>query len=477
MKIAATSGVRRFRALGVAGLGVLALCFGLQPARATTETSLAGTVVPVATAPGDQTDPHISGDWVVYTDFSAGSSSGRIHYHNVVTGFDAAIPNLDGGGDSLSDISGTTVVYIHFAAGRHAVYSFDIAAGGDPVELDPQPASNRRRSSVGDRTVAWQDFGFTALVSPEIVVYDLDTHVMTRLTDDALYDRDPQVSADGNTVTWAKCTSIAGGCEVWHAVRTGSAWTAGPLTSGGTESSLPDTYGNTVVYDRTLGFDESDIVWQPVGGGPEGQLTLPSMQQNPSISRGVVTFESYDPTASTPNFDLYAYDLATDRLFRLTDTPEDESLNDVWAGPDGTLTEVWSRREATGDDNVYAETFTLPATTTRAATVQQPINADGSSTFTAKRGVVPVKFTLTDNGTPTCDLPPATITVTRVGASTSQTVDESTYSSAADTGSNFRISSCQYIYNLAAHNVGPGSYRIGIVIDGQQVGRASFALT
>src|SRR4051794_26660419 len=69
MKIAATSGVRRFRALGVAGLGVLALCFGLQPARATTETSLAGSVTPVATGALDQTDPHVSGDWVVYTDF------------------------------------------------------------------------------------------------------------------------------------------------------------------------------------------------------------------------------------------------------------------------------------------------------------------------------------------------------------------------------------------------------------------------
>jgi hypothetical protein len=477
MKIAATSGVTRFRAWGVAGLGVLALCFGLQQARATTVTSLAGSVTPVATGALDQSDPHVSGDWVVYTDFSAGSSSGRIRYRNVVTGFDAAIPNLEGGGDSLSDISGTTVVYIHFAAGRHAVYSFDIAAGGDPVELDPQPASNRRGSGVGGRTVAWQDFGFTALVSPEIVVYDLDTHVMTRLTDDALYDRDPQVSADGNTVTWAKCTSVAGGCEVWDAARTGSTWTSGPLTSGGTESSLPDTNGNTVVYDRALGFNESDIVWQPVAGGPAAQLTLPSVQQNPSISGGVVTFESYDPTASTPNFDLYAYDVATDRLYRLTDTPEDEALNDVWVAPDGTVTVVWSQRDATGDDNVYAETVTLPATTTRAAAVQQPINADGSSTFTAKRGVVPVKFTLTNNGTPTCDLPPATITVTRVGASTSQTVDESTYSSAADTGSNFRISSCQYIYNLAAHNIGPGSYRIGVVIDGQQVGRASFALT
>ncbi|MDT4934117.1 MAG: hypothetical protein QOK11_2009 [Pseudonocardiales bacterium] len=116
-----TSVSRRFRALGVAGLAVLALGFGLRPARATTEGALAGTVVPVATAAGDQTDPHVSGAWIVYTDFSAGSSSGRIHYHNLVTGSDAMIPNVDGT-DSLSDISGTTVVYIHLAAGKHAVF-------------------------------------------------------------------------------------------------------------------------------------------------------------------------------------------------------------------------------------------------------------------------------------------------------------------------------------------------------------------
>jgi hypothetical protein len=472
-----TSVSRRFQVLGVASLTVLALGLGLQPARATTEASLAGTVVPVATIAGDQTDPHLSGDWVVYTDFTSGEfGGGRIHYHNLVTGSDAMIPNADGA-DSLSDISGTTVVYTHFDGSKHAIYSFDVAAGAAPVELDPQPASNRRVAAVGNRTVVWQDFGFSALASPEIVVYDLDTHAMTRLTDDGSYDRDPQVSADGNTVTWAKCTSLAGGCEVWDAVRTGSTWTAGPLTSGGTESSLPDTNGAVVVYNRALGSNESDIIWQAVGGGPEHQLTLPATQQNPSISGGVVTFESYDPTASTPNFDIYAYDLATDRLFKLTGTPFDESLNDVWAAPDGTVTTAWSRRDATGDDNVYAETLTLPSTTALAAAVQQPINADGSSTFTAKRGVVPAKFTLTANGEPTCDLPRATITVTRIGASTAQTVDESTYSSTADTGSSFRISSCQYMYNLAAHNIGPGSYRIGIVVDGQQVGSASFALT
>src|SRR5207247_4075922 len=53
-----------------------------------------------------------------------------------------------------------------------------------------------------------------------------------------------------------------------------------------------------------------------------------------------------------------------------------------------------------------------------AAQVQQPINADGTSVFSVRRGVVPVKFTLTQGGVATCDLPPATIAVTRTAGGT-----------------------------------------------------------
>src|SRR5262249_16383174 len=62
------------------------------------------------------------------------------------------------------------------------------------------------------------------------------------------------------------------------------------------------------------------------------------------------------------------------------------------------------------------------------AHVQSPINAEGWSVFTVNRGVVPVKFTLTDNGSATCDLPPATIAVTRTAGGTTGTVNESVYS-------------------------------------------------
>ena len=111
-----------------------------------------------------------------------------------------------------------------------------------------------------------------------------------------------------------------------------------------------------------------------------------------------------------------------------------------------------------------------------AAQLQQPINADNTSIFNVRRGVVPVKFTLTHGGVATCDLPPATIAVTRTAGGTTGNIDESVYIGPADNGSNFRISSCQYIYNLSASALGVGTYRADIKLNGTVVGNASFQL-
>jgi hypothetical protein len=110
------------------------------------------------------------------------------------------------------------------------------------------------------------------------------------------------------------------------------------------------------------------------------------------------------------------------------------------------------------------------------AFVQQPIHSDGSSIFNAKRGMIPVKFTLTLNGTQTCALPPATISVTRTAGGTEGPIDEASYLSHADNGSNFRITDCQYIYNLAANSLGVGVYQVDTSISGSVVGSSTFAL-
>ena len=87
-----------------------------------------------------------------------------------------------------------------------------------------------------------------------------------------------------------------------------------------------------------------------------------------------------------------------------------------------------------------------------------------------------MKFRLTCDGQPTCDLLPATIAVTRTGGGVIGQVNESVYSSQADSGSNFRTLDCQYHYNLDSRALGVGTYRVDILIGGQVVGSATFEL-
>jgi len=110
------------------------------------------------------------------------------------------------------------------------------------------------------------------------------------------------------------------------------------------------------------------------------------------------------------------------------------------------------------------------------AAVQRPIDADGSSVFSSKRGTIPVKFAVPKYGKyASCSLP-ATIAVTRATHGTLIPVDENTYSKDEDNGSNFRIAGCRYHYNLPARSLGAGTYRVDIGINGIFVGHAVFAL-
>jgi hypothetical protein len=110
------------------------------------------------------------------------------------------------------------------------------------------------------------------------------------------------------------------------------------------------------------------------------------------------------------------------------------------------------------------------------ASVEPPIDADGTSVFSHKRGVLPVRFTLFENGTPTCALPPATIAITRTA--NGKLVNNRIYATPADKGSNFRIdpSACQYVYKVAARRLGIGEYRAEISINGAEIGYAVFSL-
>lgn len=317
--------------------------------------SLSGTVSMLDTHPGDQTDPHVSGDWVAYTGELNGGSG--IRFRNLATDVAGAVP-LDGGGmDFLSDLSGSTLLYTHLTQAGSAVFAFNLSTDGPAVELSPRPGSNRRSAAVGGRTVAWQDYGFNAgLLAPEIVVFDSFSRRTTRLTSNAKLDKNPAVSPDGDTVVWTQCQTRSEGCAVWRALYADGSWSSAALTGSEGEASMPDTDGRQVVYASSRPGGR-DLYWQTLPSGPEQRLAIAGDDSNPAISGNLIAFEHRDPTSPTPNGDVWLYDLDTEAVYALTDSPVDETLNDISVSTDGLVRVVWTAGEE--DYNVYAFSFRM----------------------------------------------------------------------------------------------------------------------
>jgi hypothetical protein len=169
------------------------------------------------------------------------------------------------------------------------------------------------------------------------------------------------------------------------------------VTSDGTEAEAnPDIDGSTVVYDA-MRAGSREIAWQPLGGGSEQILTLPDEQRNPSISSGVVAFESVAPGGSSA--DLYVYEISTNRLFQVTSSASvEDSLNDVFVLASGTVRVVWS--EGPWDDrDVRGADLVLPPVgpTYSFGGFVQPVDARPTLNSLKAGAAVPVKFSLGGN--------------------------------------------------------------------------------
>ncbi|HEV2901844.1 MAG TPA: thrombospondin type 3 repeat-containing protein [Gaiellaceae bacterium] len=312
--------------------------------------------------PGSQTDPHISGSLVSYVNRISASDT-TIRYHDLGTGSNNAIP---GHLDQLSDVFGSTVVFQRGSTSdsSRAIMAFNTATPAlPPVELDPVPGARRAGSAIGGRTVAWQEFTGNSSVASKMVAYDLDSGVATDLSEETMTNRDAAVSPDGRLIAWAKCALGGVDCDIYVSTRNADGSWAGAiqLTGPGDEAILPDTNGEVVTHASNRSGD-FDIYWQQADGSNLMQLPLAGTQTNPNMSGSLISFESTE--VGTVNADLLVWDLATERLYQLTNTPTvDETLNDISVSADSTVRVVHAQREGlppSGND-VYATTFLLDA--------------------------------------------------------------------------------------------------------------------
>jgi hypothetical protein len=318
---------------------------------------------------GDQFDPHVDQSLAAYSNSVDSLTSGlvqEIRYYDFPTDKDFAIPNQlpDGGlaNDLLSDVDQGRIVFTRvFPNDRTAIMLFDSSSQA-VTELAPAPATTRIGVAIGASTVAFIDYD--ASPEGEVMVLNLATPAIppTRLTNDTLYDSNPAVSPDGNVVTWERCASGAN-CDIYSATRSGSIWIINQVSSTVLNERSPDSNGTQIVFERDdlSGPTGSDIVLVPVSGGPETVLEIPGEQYNPSIRGQLVAFES---RVGTGNPDIFLVDLATNRLFQITNTPNfSETLNDVTVLSTGEVRLVWQAVDQAdpNNGNIYGATFSLPA--------------------------------------------------------------------------------------------------------------------
>lgn len=164
-----------------------------------------------------------------------------------------------------------------------------------------------------------------------------------------------------------------------------------------------------------------------MGGGTEHRLVRPNVQQRPTVSGSMIAFETYNGT--TLQWDIDAYDTATDTLYHVANSPGDKSLSDVSVGTDGLVRVVWTQRSGATGDDVYARKFSTSLTPAQRIgnliTLVQGMNIDPlvKSTLVASLQQIQNTVTLQDITT-TCTLLNAFIAQVGAQSGVGLTVDQ-----------------------------------------------------
>jgi hypothetical protein len=335
----------------------------------------------------DAYDPHVDGDLVTYT------AGNKIRYYDFFTGDDMQVPSPAGATDFLSDVSGQRIVFTRNIAGSSRVMVFDTASA-TTTELDPQLTSVRSNPAIGADRVAFVDL---ADGTGELYMAYLGVPPAQQVTYDDRYDQNPNMAPDGGFAVFESCATDPSDCDIYAAIFTLAHWAPLYVSTTPEPEANPATDGNLIAYDA-IRAGERDIYWQAMSSlGTEVRLDLPGEQRNPSINKGIVSFESIAPGASAA--DVFLYEIATNRLFQVTSTEGiDESLNDIFVMPNGTVRAVWAQGPF-GDRDVRGADLLLPPVgpTYNFGGFKQPVDARPTLNSMKAGAAVPVKFSLGGN--------------------------------------------------------------------------------
>ena len=282
-----------------------------------------GTTTNITNAGGTQTDPHIGGQFVTYTDEA--STPVSIRYYNLTAGTTGTVPNTDANDDVLSDVSGNTIVFTHFTDTGSEIFRY--TAGAGPATETPGGGPIRTGAAIGANTIAWEDFAGPFAPSE---IFLNDNGATVQITNDPAFDLDPAVNATGDVVVFSPCSPSFTACDIYMSKRI-SAGVWGPATrvAFAGEEADPDVGGTLaapVVVYSSVRVGEQDIYYVDATG--EHQISLPgSSESRPTISNGVIAFESTEGGDT----DVLLFHIASGTLYAVANSEANEQQPDVFS--------------------------------------------------------------------------------------------------------------------------------------------------
>ena len=295
----------------------------------------------ITTDPGDQYDPAIWGDIIVFTDYR--SSDTDVYYHDLSNNQEFRVI-VAPGNQELTDVSRGIIVYTDYRSSDVWVYevssghAMDITA---PDKIAVGHPFNSIDPATDGTIVAWED---SRDGNMEIYAMDLGTNEERRITNDLAVDSKPAVS-DGHIV-WQRCAA-GGTCDIYHynwADGTTQQITNTPLSN----ERNPDMNSQDIVYQGDWDGN-SDIAVYHLDTGTEGRLTLAGDQANPHVWGDNVAFDDL----SSGLYHEKLWNIPSDAVFDITGGTSGQYLNSIWEN------RVVYTDDRNGDLEIYMTEFTL----------------------------------------------------------------------------------------------------------------------
>src|SRR5437867_4312128 len=328
------------------GLCLFVLLASTGSAFGTYATVTVFPTIVVDNSTGDQSQPHVSGNYASYNVVTLGGVN-LIGYYSFSPPCNGNVPSAANFIDNLSDVSGSNIVFtrVNTITGANSIFKYTI--GGTSTEVAPvaPPAvAMRSNPAIGGNTVIWEDVGVTSDMSSEMVL-STDGITTHRVTNDAFADTNPNVSPTGNVVAWEKCSGTD--CDVYAAIAL--AWAPQAVANSSANETWPDTNGSQIVFASNAG-GVAHVYVTTLGGVATQIPTSTATQDHPAIANNFVAYEG----GTVSSHDIYVYDLTSGTTYQITNTPADNELLSDIAVSDTTVRVVW---QVGGD--VYATEFSI----------------------------------------------------------------------------------------------------------------------